>query len=68
MQQKDYWYMTKSTKTPIPAKANDRRGRGGRLAVKTDQPAQEIADDEVEIAKTGAKPGEARKPMRGNKP
>ena len=27
-----------------------------RVVVKTDQPAQEIADDEVEIAKTGASP------------
>jgi hypothetical protein len=60
--------MTKSMKTPIPAKANDSGRRGVRVAVKTDQPAQEIADDEVDIAKTGAKPGEARKPMRGNKP
>jgi hypothetical protein len=60
--------MTKSMKTPIPAKANDRGGRGVRVAVKTDQPAQEIADDEVEIAKTGGKPGERRRPMAGNKP
>ena len=60
--------MTKGMKNPIPAKANDRGRRGRRVAVKTDQPAQEIADDEVEIAKTGGKPGEARKPMTGNKP
>jgi hypothetical protein len=63
--------MTESTKTSSPAKANDRgkeAGRGVRVVVKTDQLAQEIADDEVEIAKTGAKPGEGRKPMRGNKP
>ena len=31
-------------------------GRRVRVVVKTDQPAQEIADDEVEIAKTGASP------------
>jgi hypothetical protein len=60
--------MTKSMKTPIPAKANDRGGRGVRVAVKTDPPAQEIADDEVEIAKTGGKPGEGRRPMAENKP
>ncbi len=63
--------MTKSTKTPIPAKANDGRkeaGRGVRVVVKTDQPAQEIADDEVEIAKTGGKPEEGRRSMAGNKP
>jgi hypothetical protein len=63
--------MTKSMKTPIPAKANDRGKepeRGVRVPVKTDQPAQEIAEDEVEIAKTGGKPGEGRKPMTGNKP
>jgi hypothetical protein len=64
--------MTKSMRTPIPAKANDRgkeAGRGVRVVVnKTDQPAQEIADDEVEIAKTGGKPGEGRRPMAGNKP
>jgi hypothetical protein len=62
--------MTKSMKTPIPAKANDREkevGRGVRVVVKTDQP-QQIADDEVEIAKTGGKLGEGRRPMAGNKP
>jgi hypothetical protein len=65
--------MTKRMRTPIPAKANERgkeAGRGVRVVVKTDQPAQEIADDEVEIAKTGGKPGEgrSRRPMAGNKP
>jgi hypothetical protein len=63
--------MTKSMKNSIPAKANDRRKKAGpnaRVAVKTDPPAQEIADDEVEIAKTGGKPGEGRRPMAGNKP
>ena len=63
--------MTKSVKNPSRAKANDRgkeAERDVRVAVKTDQPAQEIADDEVEIAKTGGKPGEGRRPMAGNKP
>ena len=63
--------MTKSMRTPIPAKANDRgkeTGRSVRVPVKTDQPAQEIAEDEVEIAKTGGKPGERRRPTAGNKP
>ena len=63
--------MTKNMKTFIPANANDRgkeARRGARVVVKTDQPAQEIADDEVEIAKTGGKPGEGRKPMKGDKP
>ena len=64
--------MTKSLKNPSRAKASDRgkeAERGGvRGAVKTDQPAQEIADDEVEIAKTGGKPGEGRRPVAGDKP
>ena len=63
--------MTKSMKPPIPAKANDRRkeaGRGVRVVVKTDQPAQEIADDEVEIAKTGGKPGEGLRPKSSSPP
>ena len=62
--------MTKSVKHPSRAKANDRgkeAGRGVRVAMKTNQPAQEIADDEVEIAKTGAKPGENSRPMTGDK-
>ena len=60
--------MTKSVKNPSRAKANDRgkeAERDVRVAVKTDQPAQEIADDEVEIAKTGEKPGS--RPMTGGK-
>ena len=36
-----------------PSKAD---GRGAPLAGKGEQPAQEIADDEVEIAKTGTSP------------
>jgi hypothetical protein len=63
--------MTKSMKHSIPAKANARgkeAGRNARVAVKTDQPAQEIADDEVEIAKTGGKPGEGRRPIAKAKP
>jgi hypothetical protein len=63
--------VTKSVKNPSRAKASNRgkeAGRGVRGAVKTDQPAQEIADDEVEIAKTGGKPGEGRGPVAGDKP
>ena len=63
--------MTKSVNHPSRAKTIERgkeAGRGGRVAVKSDQPAQEIAEDEVEIAKTGSKPAEDSRPMTRAKP
>ena len=63
--------MAKNVNSPSRAKATDRgkqAGQGDRSAVRTDLPAQEIAEDEVEIAKTGGKPGEGRRPVAGDKP
>ncbi len=61
--------MTNRVKAPGRAKANDREEKAGRVvrvAIKTNQPAQEIAQDEVEIAKTGGKPEEDDRPMTGD--
>jgi hypothetical protein len=64
--------MANSVKDPNHAKEADDRtkitGSGAQVPGKTDQPAQEIADDEVEIAETGSKPGEGSRPVTGRKP
>jgi len=57
-------------KHPSDAKEIDDRKKsaagGAPIAGKNDRPAQEIADDEVEIGKTGGKPGEGSRPITGN--
>ena len=62
--------MDKSMKHPSGAKEIDDRkksaGEGAPTAGKNDRPAQEIAYDEVEIGKTGGKPGEGSRPITGN--
>jgi hypothetical protein len=58
--------MTKNVKDPITAKKVDKKTRRGAPG-KIEPPAQEIADDEVEIAETGGKPEEASSPMTKRK-
>jgi len=64
--------MDKSMKHPGGAKEKEiddrKKSAGGDAptAGKSDRPAQEIADDEVEIGKTGGKPGEGSRPITGN--
>lgn len=59
--------MDKSVKTPSGAKKiNDRNknaDKGAPVRARSEQPAQKIADDEVEIAETGGKPGEGGRPI-----
>ena len=42
-------------------------GQDAGTSGKARRPAQEIADDEVEIGKTGGKPGTGSTPTRGRK-
>jgi hypothetical protein len=58
--------MTKNAKDPTTAKKADKKIRRDTPG-KTEPPAQEIADDEVEIAETGGKPGEGRSPVTKRK-
>jgi len=58
--------MTKNVKNPTTAKKADKKTRRGAPG-KTEPPAQEIADDEVEIAETGGKPGEGSSPITNRK-
>jgi hypothetical protein len=60
--------MTKNVKDHDRAKEADKKARRGAPAAgKTEPPAQEIADDEVEIGKTGGKPGEGSRPITKRK-
>jgi hypothetical protein len=56
--------MTKNVKDPSHAKAAEKKAPAPANTV---EPAQEIADDEVEIAETGGKPGEEGTPITDRK-
>jgi hypothetical protein len=55
--------MTKGVKDPSRAKETVRKAP----VPGSEPPAQEIADDEVEIGETGAKPGEEGTPITDRK-
>jgi hypothetical protein len=69
---KEHRQMKKNLKQTANAKKRHNEdkhlGRGAQTADSKDRPAQEIADDEVEIAKTGGKPGTKSTPITGRKP
>jgi hypothetical protein len=58
--------MTKNVKDPTTAKKADKKIRRDAPG-KTEPPAQEVANDEVEIAETGGKPGEGGNPITNRK-
>jgi|HubBroStandDraft_6_1064221.scaffolds.fasta_scaffold1412073_1 hypothetical protein len=59
--------MTESPKGTDLKKEADNPKKKSPITDKTDQPAQEIADDEVEIGETGGKPGEGSRPITERK-
>ncbi len=59
--------MNKNVKQPSNPKKGDGK-RQGDLQPRTVLPAEEIADDEVEIGSTGGKPGAQGRPITKRKP
>ena len=65
-----------TARTMPPSRAKEAHRGGGKkvsgqdtgTSGKARRPAQEIADDEVEIGKTGGKPGAGGAPISGRKP
>jgi hypothetical protein len=69
-QRKEHRKMNKDAKQPSNVKKEhdvDKHVQGGGQAG-TVRPAEEIADDEVEIGRTGGKPGTKRTPITERKP
>ena len=69
-QRKEHGKMNKNAKQPSNVKKGhnqDTHVEGGAQSG-TVRPAQEIADDEVEIGKTGGKPGTKSTPVTESKP
>jgi hypothetical protein len=55
--------VNKSVKRPKDKKDGKSAAQDAQARKKSDQPAQEIANDEIEIAETGGKPGAGSKPI-----